>query len=250
MFRNIHSSTSILVGLIFFVVIVAGSLLYSWHVRRTTKIQLAKTRQVPSPLENKNETQIELPTAQPVETQTPNVLMTPEENTEAAPIDDTDVIDLTNAFLPDGMVSEEAPAEDMPVSPFGFGPYPELPADWPEPDVIWPCISANHELLVRVEIKLWKQGIKTKGSVMDNGLVYPNIPGTVYIKWGEYNGPKGPVRYLASIRGSDRKRLRTIADAKRKHESFTEADFPRDLKILTFEEGGIDPYQFLDLPKE
>ena len=43
MFRNILSSRLIQVGLVFFVLIVGGSLLYNWHVQRTTKAELART---------------------------------------------------------------------------------------------------------------------------------------------------------------------------------------------------------------
>lgn len=43
MFRNLLSSRAILAGLVFFVLCVVGSLLYSWHVQRTTKTELAET---------------------------------------------------------------------------------------------------------------------------------------------------------------------------------------------------------------
>ena len=42
MFRDMLSgSRALLVGLIFFVLVVGGSLLYSWHVHRTTETELA-----------------------------------------------------------------------------------------------------------------------------------------------------------------------------------------------------------------
>ena len=141
-------------------------------------------------------------------------------------------------------------AEDVPVSPYGFGPYPPLPAGWPAD--IWPRQSANHELMMRVEIKLAHQGIDVRGSIRKkNGLVYPMISDTVYIEWGEKRGPDGPVRYLAKIAGDPDACdfLNAIQDAKGKFESFTESDFPSYIKVLSYEEGGIDPYQFLDLPR-
>ena len=143
----------------------------------------------------------------------------------------------------------ETAAENVPVSPYGFGPYPPLPEGWP-PD-IWPRQSANHELMMRVEIKLAHQGIDVRGSIRKNGLVYPMISDTVYIEWGEKRGPDGPVRYLARIAGDPDACdwLDAIQDAKGKFESFTEADFPSHIQVLSYEEGGIDPYQFLDLPK-
>ena len=137
---------------------------------------------------------------------------------------------------------------DVPVSPYGFGPYPPLPEGWPAAD-IWPRQSANHELMMRVEIKLAHQGIDVRGSIRKNGLVYPMISDTVYIEWGEKRGPDGPVRYLAKIAGDPDACdwLDAIQDAKGKFESFTEADFPSHIQVLSYEEGGIDPYQFLNL---
>ena len=45
MFRDILSgSRAILVGLVFFLLVVGGSLLYSWHVHRTTDTELAETQ--------------------------------------------------------------------------------------------------------------------------------------------------------------------------------------------------------------
>ena len=138
-------------------------------------------------------------------------------------------------------------AEDVPVSPYGFGPYPPLPAGWPAD--IWPRQSANHELMMRVEIKLAHQGIDVRGSVMDNGLVYPMIPGTVHIKWEEYLGPPGIVRYIGTMIGDPAACNRIEAIQEAKGDDFTEADIPSDIKIVPFEEGGIDPYEFLGLQR-
>ena len=140
-----------------------------------------------------------------------------------------------------------AESEDTPVSPYGFGPYPELPEGWP-PD-IWPRQSATHELMMRVEIKLAHQGIEVRGSVMDNGLVYPMIPGTVHIKWEEYLGPPGIVRYIGTMIGDPAACNRIEAIAEAKGDDFTEDDIPSDIKIVPFEEGGIDPYEFLGLQR-
>ena len=134
---------------------------------------------------------------------------------------------------------------DVPVSPYGFGPYPELPEGWPAD--IWPRQSATHELMMRVEIKLAHQEIDVRGSVMDNGLVYPMIPGTVHIKWEEYLGPPGIVRYIGTMIGDPAACNRVEAIAEAKGDDFTEADIPSDIKIVPFEEGGIDPYEFLGL---
>ena len=69
--------------------------------------------------------------------------------------------------LPDDFVSEGAPAEDVPVSPFGFGPYPEVPVDytarhgqtvWQYPGSLPLYDQRNIELLHRVMIASWNDG--------------------------------------------------------------------------------------------
>ena len=151
-------------------------------------------------------------------------------------------------ILSEETVVDEEIAEDVPVSPYGFGPYPPLPAGWPSD--IWPRQSANHELMMRVEIKLAHQGIDVRGSVMDNGLVYPMIPGTVHIKWEEYLGPPSIVRYIATMIGDPAACNRIEAIAEAKGDDFTEADIPSDIKVVPFEEGGIDAYEFLGLQRK
>ena len=132
---------------------------------------------------------------------------------------------------------------DIPVSPYGFGPYPELPAGWPA-NQIWPCISANHELMMRIEIKLAHQGIDVMGSIMENGLVYPMISDTVYVEWAK----TARRQYIRNMAGDPDAcdRIRAIEDERGVR--FTEADIPSDIKVLSFSEGGIAPYEFLDLP--
>ena len=152
----------------------------------------------------------------------------------------------SDAELPVAELNEEI-AGDVPVSPYGFGPYPPLPAGWPAD--IWPRQSVMHELMMRVEIKLAHQGVDVRGSVMDNGLVYPMIPGTVHIKWEEYLGPPGIVRYIATMIGDPAACNRIEAIVEAKGDDFTEADIPSDIKVVPFQEGGIDAYEFLGLQR-
>ncbi len=75
------------------------------------------------------------------------------------------------------------PSQDEIISPYGFGPYPELPEGFGP--ITWPRKSANSELRIRVKIKLLKQGVPVEGSIMENGLVYPILKGVRYVIWGE-----------------------------------------------------------------
>ena len=98
--------------------------------------------------------------------------------------------------------------------------------------------------MMRVEIKLAHQGLDVTGSTMENGLVYPTISDTVYIEWDK-NARRQYIRRMGGDPGAC-ERIRVIEDERGVR--FTEADIPSDIKVLSFQEGGIDPYAFLDLP--
>lgn len=137
-------------------------------------------------------------------------------------------------------------SQDQLVSPYGFGPYPELPEGFGP--ITWPCRSAASELLTRVRIKLLKQNIPVEGVVMKNGLVYPIIKGIRYVEWGETSYGR---RYLRRSTGhpDDGDYMEHIEEKRRKwSESVTTSDFP-GIQLIPYSEGGIDPYTFLDLPK-
>ena len=133
--------------------------------------------------------------------------------------------------------------KEVHVSPYGFGPYPELPPGFPED--YWDKRSGNkdNELLARVRIKLVEQGKNVTGAGMLYGLVYPTIPGTIYVewKWDEVEKERyvglmmGDPFTINSIPGhSPGRRLR-------------EKDIPAGIEVINYLNGGIDPYQFLDL---
>ena len=254
MLRDILSgSRAILVGLVFFVLIVGGSLLYSWHVHRITDAEMAQTQRKVQPLEIKNKTRPLLDVSVPteikplgasensVETEMP---ATTPEDTEVLP-NETEMLDLSNVFLPDDFVLEEGQV-DGPVSPYGFGPYPPLP-EGISPDIL-PAPSARHELMLRVRIKLLSQGVNAEGiSERDNGLFYPIIKGTLYVQWDDTLSSDG-YKYVKNSTGHpvDGLRLRELSLEKG---PLTEVDIPSDIKVVPYEEAGIDPYEFLDLQR-
>ena len=224
----------------FFVLIVGGSLLYSWHVHRTTEAEFGKRPLAVESLENKPET-----STAPVDFQTEGVTNTPDENTdtqmpdepEAETINEAEFADIADAFLPDDIGSEETPAEEVAVSPFGFGPLPEIPDDYPHLSS-WDQIADEEdpewELMARVMIKLWKQGTKVIAANMVNGLVYPTLTDTLYVKWDEFSGPDGPVRYISEVTGDPAAamRLEDITENRDKYESLSEADLPSDITFV------------------
>ena len=244
MFRDLLSSRWFQAGLAFFVLCVGGSLLYSWHVQRTIDAEFGKRPQpVVSPLKNKTETN-----TAPVDIQTEGVVNTPEETTdtpmsdetEAETIDETELIDMADAFLPDEMVSEEeVRAEDVfKTTPegFPFKPYWDYSTERQEN---W---SYDHKLLAHVLVKLWRQGTHnfTGGSIGDNGRVHPHYTNTLYVRWGQERHPDGTMRDVIT---------ETFGGARIWQRSGDIFELPPpsvQLIDLNSPEGqGIDPYTFL-----
>lgn len=252
--KDLFSNRLFISTLAFFVLMVVGGELYYWYVRHISAAELKKIDRIIDAAGEKKERHSPQTFNAPTAIDTPRDFVdTREEGNEtdiavsevpAAVSNHTQRQDLTET----GDGAEDIALDPTRVSPYGFGPYPEIPEDFGP--VKWPRSSANHELMKRVRIKLWEEGIKAEGSTMNNGKVYPIIKGIIYVRWKEIDYGDGPVRYLGRFLGDpdDTKYVRSIARKKDKaRESFTEADVPR-LLLVPFEDAGIDPYTFLNLP--
>ena len=205
MFRDMLSgSRTILVGLVFFVLVVGGSLLYSWHVHRTTEAELAQSNALLRQHANKNETRTAADTVdtsivgfEQAETPPGTDNSQRADDTSVSPIDETsEMLDMADAFLPNDLILEEEITEDIPVSPYGFGPYPEVPDGFSKiPPWFWSEEKRQNfsgslkdmELIYRVLIKLWNQGDRDwRGAKLDeqNGRVYPLYRNQIYVtRW-------------------------------------------------------------------
>ena len=225
-------------GLVFFLLCVGGSGLYLWHVQRTIDAQKAQhNRFFEQTPEKQNDTHPLEPVNVPYTTLTPETVEIPDATTEF-PID-SELEDAMDAFLPDDGTTTETPAEEVAVSPYGFGPYPELPPEWKG---AFPPVSVKHELMVRVAVKLREQGVNVDGVSMEDGFVFPNIKGIRYVRW-KVNSEG--TRYISAGTGhpADGRRLHAIR--MEKGAPLTESDIPSDIRLVSYEEGRIDPYAFL-----
>lgn len=140
-------------------------------------------------------------------------------------------------------------SKEVPVSFNGFGPFPEIPTDYPAQN-IWnnpKSLTVAHELLLRVQIKLWKQGKHSLGGAMIDGKIYVNIPGTVYVEWKNRVGSDGTVKRYATGLSGDIEAGKVLRDIIESKGELNESDVPPGVKVINFADGGIDPYQFLDL---
>ncbi len=259
MFRDFLSSRALHVGLVFFVLLVGGTQLYSWHVRRGIKADEARTQQFLQPREIKKETRTAQDAAAPTDTealeafdgsptsdavsQEAAVVM---EGDDATRGDTAGALDLSLSEMDE---ADETTDVDAPygVSPFGFGPYPKVPPDFPEQD-IWDDVSTSsmspdHELIARVQLELWNRGVYAPGAVFNSKyrLIYPILDDVVYVEWADSMGADGKPymsRWLTSPAVDDRY-----------FEDFLKDTLPPHLTVYEFPDGGIDPYEFLGLPR-
>lgn len=139
-------------------------------------------------------------------------------------------------------------SEEVSVSPFGLGAYPQLPSSWPRDVKFFPTKTIDHELMLRVEIALTNEGIDVLGSTMEHGRVYPTIANRVYVRWID-----DPVfgRYISEVGGDPATAMRFEMLLESFEESsgrnFTLRDVPSDIEVVDYDEGGVDPYSYLGL---
>ncbi len=186
---------------------------------------------------------------------------------EATPIESTSTISSAESesaddFLADlsdeeiALLTAEVVEETQPASPFGFGPYPEVPADFPETP-IWDedpdypegdeefgsDFMQSLELIDRVLIELWNQGHRaTSGEIGDDDMVLPFYPNTVYVKWAYTEEPDGTITRYASEIASGPDVPISVHDA-----ISEEGTVPFGIKELDPDNNRIDPFTFLNL---
>lgn len=134
------------------------------------------------------------------------------------------------------------------VSPHGFGTFPSIPKDYPYLKNWKKYTMAGEgpefELMARVRIKLWKQGIRTQGIVTRGPLMFPIIRGTVY-----YSETQGTLSHPDDDLGpfdlewEDPEAFLELYG----RQKLTIDDFPAGLTVLDFDTAGINPYEFLNL---
>lgn len=138
-------------------------------------------------------------------------------------------------------IDKEAPTETVRVSPFGFGPYPEVPEGCPVPRNIWHASDAQMELLFRVAIQKWNEGERFNGCSTGEGKVYLHYPNTVYIQYGapEVNDSGILIRPITHV---------ISANIGMSPEQMRAGEIPAGIHVLEYGKDGIDPYEYLDLP--
>ncbi len=245
MTRGIY--TKWIVGGIVLLIIIAGvCLLWYRHDTAAGRKAAAEAEKVLQQWEAEKQKQKQTITAETETTQTPAESVT---STAEKPINETtgtvSETDTSTDNIQDVLVStqEMESQKIVPVSPHGFGPFPDVPEDYIIKPFSWDFYKNDppiHELMARVRIKLWKQGIQTTGIMSSSvtGLVYPTIPGAVFVK--KYN--RDGADYL-EIRGDPDLDLEVI------RKELMAGNVPDGIQVLDMDKAGIDPYKFLNLSK-
>ena len=146
-----------------------------------------------------------------------------------------------------------AQAEDVPVSPFGFGPYPDVPEGmldsvgnvyrpiWDRPKFPNIMLPERAELMSRVAIKAWQEGLHRNwiGIGGANGKIYFNYPNTIYVWYGEREEVDGTItRYFTRVKGK-------ILSPEQMRLGIA----PSGMRVLDGETEGIEPYAYLGISK-
>lgn len=260
MLRYIFTNKWIIVSVVVLLLVGAGCVLWYHYTLSPYRQEYAKTQQR---VQEWTASQHRVAPSQEVEgVEKQGVAPAEDRSVSAAPATDkTDKlsrdVDTTESIAQQLATTEPEPAKVVRESPFGFGPYPEIPDAYRDLDGIsdiWayyeelrqtdPEAARMNELGERVLVKLWQHGLSPIGGTHSNGRFYPNYPKTVYVTWEEDVLEDGTIeRYPAKISGDPSFAAYEAA--------FIESDgevFPSSYTMLDHQKDGIDPYQFLNLP--
>lgn len=140
------------------------------------------------------------------------------------------------------------------TSPFGFGPYPEVPDGmldavgnpyrpiWNHPK--WPDgigLPRKAELLSRVIIKAWEEGLHRDYigcSTEGDCIVYFNYPNTIYVWYG---------KPIEEDDGSITIPFKQVKGMTMSQEQMRYGIVPNNVRVLDGETEGIDAYEYLGL---
>ena len=252
MLRDIFTNKWIIGGFLLLIIIACGCYFWYQHSLVDDRKAAADAAEYARLLENQKAKQEAATETETTSTKAPAESISP---TVEKPSTDTNSVmkDVEPTQAQTDAAAKTTEMSDVPVSPHGFGAYPEIPEAMNIPKdkvhLYWESTWENprQELLARVQIKLYQQGIKATGvTYKRNGLIYPIIKGVRYIEWDTVEYPDGSVeRYVSRSTGHPDDNFMRGADG-----HVLESDIPSYLTIYTYPDGGIDPYQFLNLPKE
>ena len=167
MIRDILTNKWILGGVALLIIVGTGCIL--WY--RYDMISFREYIGMMTPIDHKPTNEIESPSInQPSVNQngnetvvTLNAIETPN---EVIPATNTDDVKQEGTITAAPTETTEEKADNTLVSPFGLGPYPEIPAHWPKDIQHFPAPNKDIELIRRVCIALNNEGYNALGGTI------------------------------------------------------------------------------------
>ena len=162
MVRDIITDKWILGGILMLIIIVGGCYFWYQYTLAPYREQAAKTEEVARKWKLTQKARSTNESEQAADqTPTDGTVPTGEKSNSPKQLQVGDMVD-GRIYLGKGPPSPELfaefgilpPSQDEIISPYGFGPYPELPEGFGP--ITWPRKSANSELRIRVKIKASK----------------------------------------------------------------------------------------------
>lgn len=167
-----------------------------------------------------------------------------------------------------GAAAENTETVEVRMSPYGFGPYPEVPEGFIEdvgtpiwmfierfrpsiPDIADGINIRNHELMDRVLIKVWQDNPESRrymeGGFYRNGKVYVNYSNRAYVRYKTIELPDGTTnRVITSWTAGSLKG--PTPDPVNPFQS-NDNQVPSGIELINLDEEdpGINPYTYLGL---
>ena len=149
--------------------------------------------------------------------------------------------------------TETPQTEDEPVSPFGFGPYPKIPDDYPHLKD-WKETQKHpaDELMDRVMLKAWLEGNRefTGGLIeFTNGKVYLTSPGMAYVELEERTLKDGTTAMMVTGSIGNLPPMPPMLKGPTYVKDLEDLSNRWGIRIIDYESGGIESYEYLGLPE-
>lgn len=263
MLRDILTDKWILGGIAFLIIIAGGCLLWYQYTTAQDEKEYAETAEFARQWMKNRQTESERRSA--AETTSPQ--SSADSDTPNAEKLRTDVTPVTKDIEPTPAQNETVTAEtvDVKLSPYGFGPYPEVPEGFTENvgTPIWihverfgmpaPDIAnvRNLELIARVLIELWQDDPESQrymeGGFYRNGKVYVNYSNRAYVRYKTIEFPDGTTNRVitswtaGSLKSPDPDPVNPFQS--------NDDQIPSGIELIDLDEEdpGINPYSFLGL---
>ena len=238
MLRDIFTNKWILGGIAFLIIIAGWNLLsnkyFAWQYEKEVAKTVEYARQWEKDRKTKQERSPDPETASP---QAPVDSETPDAEKQRTPVTkDTELVHAQNE-------PETAKTDtEVRVSPYGFGPYPEIPEGAPI-GIFEESDSVEMELLGRVMVKKWNEGERFEGAGIKSGKVYLHYPNTIYVRWKEK---------VDMLDGTKTYRISEAfgAEVPLTSQQMRTGEIPPGITVLNADSAGFDPYEVLSLPKK